>query len=381
MPDQKRIASISQLLPKLDDDAGNFRELKQALRQTAEDEGWSEYIFDPNAATYSPSTIKEKNWEKRLRREAYKVMLNAIPVKLKPYLDAVRHGPNPSDAQALWRKIVALWSPTVRQGEWRTTTQEFLALSMKGTCSGKNVTEYGATIVKICDELSDMGHPMKVFNQQELFLTTLLDELKDHGNEVLEKVIKKDPRFETMAQVIADMEAYAGRHGMLKETYKGPKKNVSQNAAAVVKEQQDNNGRQDQVDAAVECQCITKKQIECKWGNHCFSKTCGSKHPEGHTTVKGYQLVKEKYGGPCDTCGQIWHSTANHGKPVCRGCGKAGHLERDCDPEDDTVEKVVVDKKMQNFQDVIIRPRYRQYTTRIASDLTADGIHLPTRQF
>ena len=271
--------------------------------------------------------------------------------------------------------------------------QELLSLSMKTTCSEKNVTEYGATIVKMCDELSDMGHPFKVYNQQELFLTTLLDELKDHGNEVLNKVIKNDPRFETMAQVIADMEAYAGRHGILKVTFRGPKKNVSQNKATVAKKQLDNKGHQDSADhAAVECQCAAKKQMDdnesgstvlCKWGNHCFSKTCGAKHPEGHTTIKGYQLVKDKYGGPCGTCGQIWHSTVNHGKPVCRGCGKAGHLIRDCDQEDDTEGNEVVDKKvMQNYQDVSIRPKYfKQYTTRITSGLTADGINPPTREF
>ena len=50
--------------------------------------------------------------------------------------------------------------------------QELLSLSMKTTCSEKNVTEYGATIVKMCDELSDMGHPFKVKHQQELFLTS-----------------------------------------------------------------------------------------------------------------------------------------------------------------------------------------------------------------
>ena len=46
---------------------------------------------------------------------------------------------------------------------------------MKGDCSEMNVTEYGATIVKICDELADMDSSIPVRTQQEIFLLGLID--------------------------------------------------------------------------------------------------------------------------------------------------------------------------------------------------------------
>ena len=138
-------------------------------------------------------------------------------------------------------------------------------------------------------------------------------------------------------------------------------------------------------------------EVECKWGNKCLSNKCDYKHPEGHDTTKGYKLVQAKYGGPCSKCGQIWHSTANHGKPVCRNCGKAGHLQNVCDYEsdpeegdneedgiegDDTSErqcKIAGKKKTQNC--LTVSKRVNQFTSRIAYGQSCDGINLPTRMF
>ena len=65
-----------------------------------------------------------------------------------------------------------------------------------------------------------------------------MHELKDYGNRVLEKIVKKDSQFETMAQVLADMEDYAGRNGLLKKTFKSLK--VRQNKTSVTKKPVDN---------------------------------------------------------------------------------------------------------------------------------------------
>jgi hypothetical protein len=382
-PDQRLIASISQLLPKLKEDASNFRELKQALREQAENESWPKYIFDPNATIFSPSTVKEKDSETRSRREAYLVILNTIPEKLRPNLDVVRNGLIHADAQALWRKIVELWSPAVRQGEYRTVLRKLLEVSMKTTCSEKNVTEYGATIVKMCNELSDMNQPQSVRNQQEIFLLGLIDELKTEGDQILEKVIKKDPEFETMAQVCAHMESYASRHGVRELTFKG-QKSVGQNVAAVPKEQLDNN-EDGTVVAKKQIHSKGHQSVECKWGNHCFSKTCGSKHPKGHTTTEAYQLVLKKFNGPCDKCKQPFHSTQNHGKQVCLKCAKIGHSEKDCDQDqEDGAKKVVLEKKMQNHQDVVITRNPKtssQFNTRFTAGLSMDGCNPPIYLF
>jgi hypothetical protein len=36
-------------------------------------------------------------------------------------------------------------------------------------------------------------------------------------------------------------------------------------------------------------------------------------------------------GGPCCKCFSLWHSTKNHKRRVCKRCGNAGHLSRECD--------------------------------------------------
>ena len=212
IPNWNRIEKLSKRIHPRLSEKGQFGAWEEKFKQLAFFCDWPESILDAQAPEYDPTT-HETARDMAKRYECFLVLQEVVDNKHNPKFEAIVNGPVRANAQALYRRVVQVFSISGTFGS--VIAQRNLIQKMTMSTTNLPVEAFGLAFVKQVKNVMECGG--KIDEQLELipmYLKALGGAFKSVVDDIEKSIEDEEGKYTDLYKVILKVDKHANKKGL-----------------------------------------------------------------------------------------------------------------------------------------------------------------------